>query len=141
MTIHNIPKSTFSTLREKILAKMDNSDWDFYLTGSRFFLMRDYKNSDYDFFVQDKGPVLLNWLTNNHFEKITEGSYKDSQVMEIYRFGKGNEGIDVQIVRSAKIKLRSQELIKTIPQLRTLLKNKDSAPLLWSAVINYFQNH
>ena len=112
---------------QQILRTLEDSPFEFYLTGSRFF-GNFRQDSDYDFFVEENA---IDWLRNNVFEKLPTHNYLD--LLTISVFQKGN--VHIQVVKDVVLKSRAQQLIKeTIPGIYFTF-NKTNHSLLWNLVI------
>ena|SRR2546423_5275282 len=105
MSITNMPKS--ETM--KALMIIENSAFEFTLTGSRFFNESQYDdNTDYDFFTEDREDTE-EYLIKEGFTK--KRLYKGMiGISKLYELGK----VQIQLVEDAKLK----------QTLQTVLNNK-----------------
>ena len=102
---------------DQIIDKMRLSDYDFYLTGSRFFRTTNAL-SDYDFFVQDSTGVR-EFLRSIDFSPVGEGKYShaeyaDKQTVAVFIHSSGL--IHVQIVESVTVKRMAQLILTLCPE-------------------------
>lgn len=106
------------TTKKTMLDKIQESEFFFYLTGSRFFGYSGPR-SDWDFFCE-KRPGLLAWLSQNGFTYVPSSNYKDAT--EVYYFCDfdGTE-YHIQIVENAALKLRAQDILN--PFIRMVPKD------------------
>ena len=104
MTIVNRKKST----EEVLIDALRNSEFEFYLTGSRFFLTHK-PSSDWDFFTKDCEEVRR-FLTNFGF-RPEAGEYSDKLTTTVYR----QPFIDVQLVSDVECKRIAQEILRISP--------------------------
>lgn len=101
---------------QKILLKMDQPPFSFYLTGSRFFGNPD-EHSDYDFFVLDSEEVR-EFLQNLGFRNKTVSRYllpdmKEFQDLnDVWTF---QDLIDVQLLKETFFKKKAQNILETMP--------------------------
>ena len=85
------------------LHALENSTFNFYLTGSRFF-GTERARSDWDFFTQESEEVEK-FLLKNDFKLHNETKYSDSMTSKVYRY---KNQIDVQLVTNTEKKLAIQ---------------------------------
>lgn len=81
----------------------------FHLTGSRYF-GNATDASDWDFFAEtlpDNG--LAHWLSSAGFNLLSHSRYTDNQTVDVWRHP---TGIDVQEVKSAKLKASAQIILR-----------------------------
>lgn len=103
MTIKNFPQDETS----RILSILENSAFEFHLTGSRFFGSHQI-NSDYDFFTEN-AEDCEEYLIENGFR--TRRTYKNMVgIAKLYELGK----VQVQLVNGAKLKNKIQDALKKI---------------------------
>lgn len=124
---HNIDVSS-------ILFKLQNSDLDFYLTGSRFFNTNN-KNSDYDFFVEDT-PGVRQFLKSLGFEKLNNSTYLDNNTIIVYRYMSRKNHIDIQIVVDAVKKQSVQNIMKYNDFILT--GDKTYAKTVWNTLMSIY---
>lgn len=87
----------------------------FALTGSRFFENKVGTDSDYDFFTPyDENTIKF--LTSQGFEKIygVSNEYKDTDVVQVYRYKKDKLQIDIQLVNDYTRRLVIRDLLKSM---------------------------
>lgn len=128
----------FSESRD-IISKMRASEFQFCLTGSRYFgPLRS--NADWDFFVQNS-PEVRKFLMSLGFEILPSLGYVDSTITCVMRHF---DGFDVQLIKDYKIKKRAQEwLAGEIMQRRIdrgRFQNKIGIGALWDEAIMHVSN-
>jgi len=117
-----------------IIREMEKSEFDFFLTGSRFW-GNPLPGSDWDFFVNDSSAVRQ-WLTENHFSICQgDGHYpEDKYTNAVFSFEGGefhDSPVQVQVVKSAQIKNKIQEhLFKLYPEG---IVGKGNATKIWES--------
>ena len=96
-----------------ILQQMEESKYNFQLTGSRYFTPNEAGNRDYDFFVQKSDDVEA-WLQSFNFTTISKKTYGDSNCYAVYRSfaNELNPQVDVQIVNDFKMKAIVQDAMR-----------------------------
>lgn len=105
---------------------LSESQFRFYLTGSRYFGSTT-STSDWDFFVADT-PEVTNWLTNNGFS-LVEGAYNnDPNITTVY----AKDDYHIQLVADVKNKLYSQIAIAEFLSSAGLKPNKALLKALWA---------
>lgn len=98
----------------QMIRQLEDSPFDFYLTGSRFFQNPNH-DSDWDFFVQDSKEVHQ-WLLKRGFRTLSHAYvYRDKQTLHVFRF-RHYPLIDVQCVHDVRIKRIAQEIIRVHPE-------------------------
>ena len=102
--------NTSATIHESF----QNSDFLFYLTGSRYFGGAE-ENSDWDFFVQYDDNVVK-FLVSLGFELRHATEYKDTELVKFMRHKE--KKIDVQLVKDAALKMLVQILLASEPMRR-----------------------
>jgi hypothetical protein len=122
----------------EILSKLEQSPFNFTLTGSRFF-GGENDNSDYDFFVQKhENKQLTDFLTSLGFTQ-TYRRYSDSVTMSNWVWNrKGQTQIHVQIVRDANLKRQAQTILAKSVNMR-MITDKAIRAYIWNAVIMALQ--
>ena len=142
ITLHN--RNSESVL-ESTMRKMEASDFDFYMTGSRIIGTAD-NSSDWDFFTTNSIKVQ-SFLANLGFKALpSPGSYNgypiNSSLQQLFMIFRHPCGIDVQLVYNAKRKRAIQD--KILPILTKFWKKGDkitpiaiweTAYTLWSDVV------
>ena len=129
---------------------LDRSEFNFYLTGSRFF-KTESPISDFDYFVQDSQEVR-NFLHDNSFHTVgalglVPPQYLDEQTVNVvYR-----DDIHIQLVKDVTVKHQAQELLRFFPELMKELEPpffgsdlegpKDRRSLLWNRLYDYVSNN
>jgi len=132
MTIIGTPEFVEMSLTQQALMEIQGSEYDFHLTGSRFF-NTEKKDSDYDFFTQDY-LSLADWLRAHDFINITQvmpTSYADPLVIAIYQKGK----VHIQVVNDAPLKCCIQDCLRKSP-LKAGLGNKGYARDFWRLLVS-----
>jgi len=120
-----------------ILFKLQNSDLDFYLTGSRFF-NNHRENSDYDFFVEDT-PGVRQFLKSLGFSKLNNSAYLDDNTVVVYRYMPKSGyyiTIDIQIVVDAVKKQSIQNIMKYNDFILT--GDKTYAKTVWNTLMSIY---
>lgn len=84
---------------------MIESDFTFYLTGSRFW-GTECCQSDWDFFTNEN-QMVYSWLVQNGFEIVSKSTYTDLNCSTVMQKGK----IQVQLVKDAKVKNDIQNIL------------------------------
>jgi ribosomal protein L7/L12 len=124
---------------QAVLAALQNSTFNFQLTGSRYFGTHG-EHSDYDFFVQDDFSSHLNGLRdflnlegfNHEFSADTDYSH-DQFVNDVY---KHYCGVHIQIVEDFELKKIAQNvLVSSGAGLH--LRDKSLAKVLWSMAFTF----
>jgi hypothetical protein len=121
----------------EIIKKIQYSDFEFFLTGSRFF-NTNCSNPDWDFFTSDTMEVRT-WLTGLGFYLLKDESNYSLDCVAVYRHTKPDRRIDVQLISNIKLKLKAQQLIKDRIDVK-MLKNKRDSRLIWHAVMTTIAN-
>ena len=93
---------------ESLMEYLDESEFDFYLTGSRFFNTNKIY-SDWDFFTKDCEEVRR-FLSNHDFYPVVN-EYNDKLTTAVYR----RPFIDVQLVTDVECKRIAQEILRINP--------------------------
>ena len=94
-----------------VLDEMEKSEFDFFLTGSRFF-GGHRSDSDYDFFVDNAsidGKRVELFLSKLGFNTQEYPLYKDEQTVEVYKHK--HFPIHIQITEDATLKKDIQNTI------------------------------
>lgn len=131
--LNNIDFSDINT----ILFELQNSDLDFYLTGSRFF-NNHRENSDYDFFVEDS-PGVRQFLKSLGFSKLNNSAYLDDNTVVVYRYMPKSGyyiTIDIQIVVDAVKKQSIQNIMKYNDFILT--GDKTYAKTVWNTLMSIY---
>jgi len=115
-----------------IIKEMDKSEFNFFLTGSRFW-GNPQPGSDWDFFVDDSSAVRQ-WLEKNKFllcpgnDLYSEDKYTNG----VFSFSNGefhDPQVQIQVVKSASIKNSIQkQLFKLYPDG---ISGKGNAVKIW----------
>lgn len=114
---YEIPEADVTIEKLKIL---DNSKFEFHLTGSRYFDTAD-ENSDYDFFTQSSEAVVA-FLEREGFVWHQATKYTE----QVYRWGM----IDIQLVTDVMHKKRVQHLLSLTGALNGATKSQ--ARFIWT---------
>src|SRR5690606_2474031 len=102
-----MPIKNATTKIHEVITQMNRSEFDFYLTGSRFFGGAQ-ADSDWDFFAEYSNEIV-SFLLNIGFRYKPTNNYFDRQTIEVLEFGRE---IDVQLVNNATIKNTAQEIMR-----------------------------
>lgn len=102
-----MPIKNATTKIHEVITQMNKSEFDFYLTGSRFFGGAQ-ADSDWDFFAEYSNEIV-SFLLNIGFRYKPTNNYFDRQTIEVLEFGRE---IDVQLVNNATIKNTAQEIMR-----------------------------
>ena len=108
------------------LEALQNSAFQFYLTGSRFF-GRTRPDSDYDFFCEDAEDIE-EYLKSQGFRstQVRETNYFGTEgIVKIYR----NGIVDVHLVSNAPLKQKVQTILK---EQNMLQGNKATQKQIWT---------
>lgn len=122
-------QSQTSSKTVKVLSWLDQSVHTFHLTGSRKF-GNETNESDYDFFA-DHTPAAEVFLKNIGFDNPSLETYTDSEMVGLWKHREAK--IDVQLVRSALMKNKVQEMILAHYGFKLLMMAlpKPSRSILW----------
>lgn len=117
-----------------IVKEMRNSEFTFYLTGSRFWGNYNYQ-SDWDFFTQDS-PEVRTWLKKFNFVEYSNDTHysSDDQCLSVYNFKGSSEPFDhihIQVVADVEIKKIIQAILIELFPLG--FKTKNDAKAIWKA--------
>lgn len=123
----SVPNLT-ETYPTSVVALM-NSQFSFYLTGSRYF-NTNTPQSDWDFFVQ-KNKELEEFLIKQGFFVDSQASYSDPSVCKVYI--NPNDNVQVQVIFDAELKLLAQTVIKRKNLITT---DKKINRHIWEATIS-----
>lgn len=120
--LHGVTDNTLSVLKA-----MEQSEFNFHLTGSRFF-GGARMDSDWDFFVQDS-PEVRSWIEGHEFNKEFEGKnyYGDPNIAVVYRY---RNSIHVQVVPDAFAKSFVQRALVKAEVLKSA--SKMEAKRIWT---------
>ena len=129
-------KVTIRHYPDRVLAMLQESDFDFYLTGSRYF-GNPRGESDYDFFVQHSEAVA-EYLENLGFRADNKAfAYYDGDpsLIKLYfqEIRMCGPHYHIQLVKDAQAKNHIQEILKATCVLPLLSKNKDEERRIWQA--------
>lgn len=117
MSIVGLPASEETT----ILNKLENSQFEFYLTGSRAGLNQVTSKSDWDFFTHNATNVEQ-FLRDIGFKRSSTSYKDDPQIATVYRYTTDTSHIDVQCVAEFEKKVRIQNALKKSQALYGLTK-------------------
>lgn len=130
--------TNMSKYQHPIFFAMEDSLFEFILTGSRFFKNAGV-GSDWDFFVKDT-PELREFLSRNHFHGISDVDYVgDPTFADVFRFDIQSNGfthIDVQIIHPELFikKVKAQEFI--VRTFRGVFPvPREYAPTVWTMAL------
>lgn len=93
-----------------LLAKMERAQFEFHLTGSRFF-GRDTSSSDWDFFVEYY-PDLADWLAANGFCKESKPDYGSEDIVDVWK--NVLFGVHVQVIINVRLKAAVQTALRNL---------------------------
>lgn len=130
----------FTLPMPSVIREMDQSNFSFFLTGSRFW-GNTHSNSDWDFFTDDT-PEVRRWLSEHGFEhyKATSTYAGDGQCNAVFVHGDvmdGNNLVQVQVVKSSAIKNTIQtELHKLHP---AGFSDKGQARAIWQTAFAMYE--
>lgn len=112
----------YKTEADKLLAQLEQSEFQFFLTGSRFFGTNN-PNSDYDLFCEEN-PKIEQFLTDLGFVSLKDNFYHgevtDINTAKVFRSLLCVPSIDVQLVKLVDLKVELQTY---------LLANKIRVPI------------
>lgn len=127
-------KSSHDTARQEIIKKLEESSFDFYLTGSRFFGNSGIA-ADIDLFTQDSVEVEV-FLKELGFIKLPQNFYNnqklDVNTARVYRATLAQ--IDVQLVEKPHVKFNLQIWLKE----NNLVPPKLNANIWWNEKYSQF---
>ena len=98
---------TFKRNFSETIKSLENSKFNFYLTGS-FKLGNNRYSSDVDFFVEYNEEVDEFLKLLKFVKYISHSSYLDILTKEVYRSQVTLPNIDIQVVYNAEVKLMAQ---------------------------------
>jgi hypothetical protein len=115
-----------TSVRDRILRTLEDSEFVFHLTGSRYFGTAR-PDSDTDLFVglptdRNDYHALTRLLGSLEFKATSAHDYTDIQTVQVYRHALG---IDVQIVKDATVKADAQAAIRASNLLQVINKGLD----------------
>lgn len=114
--------------KKDLLDRMEESNYEFYPTGSRFFYPHTVKDptTDHDFFVQDSEELRV-FLEELGFHQSGEpyifDAYDDLNTSLVMRAKYRKTHIDVQLQKDVVLKQKVQELLKKLNVLAYIPKN------------------
>jgi len=110
--------NNFQSMLPSIFCTLDNSEFTFYPTGSRYFGGYIGEDTDWDFFVEDS-LLLHTFLTANGFILREGTGYgQDKTITVIYSYysnglaTKGKTSIDIQVIKPDQ--MNNKQLIQKI---------------------------
>jgi len=137
MTIKHYDFQSKTTI-ELVLERLNNSKFDFFLTGSRFFGWCKV-TSDWDFFVVNS-ETIEQYLKNTDFKVEDTSMYTDTQTVKVFRHQ--FLPIHIQIVDNAILKADVQDVMKTIlnqyPKMLSLLNSKSTRHDFWDFCFDFY---
>jgi hypothetical protein len=119
---------------ESVIAKMESSTIDFYLTGSRFFGGAN-PGSDWDYFARDS-RTAREFLSSLGFYPVIDidmAIYDDSTIVSVYE----RNDVQVQLVKDAILKNSAQQFLAENCNMRAI--PKESRKHLWNLAIRMVQ--
>lgn len=118
--------------RDQIIEAMEESSFNFHLTGSRFF-KTDNDGSDYDFFTENNEEVVR-FLLDLGFG-LPQTKYETDDVDDnCSAIMRHSCGVDVQLSIDVKTRLVVQSIIFSSPRLRSQLYDKTISRVIWKSV-------
>ena len=125
------------TEAQKILETLKEWQWEFHLTGSRFFFPdKVNEKTDWDFFTQ-YDEVIVQKLKKMGFDPLTTTGYSDLSIIFVMRFVDTNTGeqIDIQLIHPSymEFKIKAQCILQKFEMLEG--KNKNQARQIWGSMI------
>lgn len=139
--LHNIQVNE----QQKVLAKLAEFHYDFYLTGDRFFFGND-KNSYYDFFVELSNIVALKGklhtiLTECGFRgcELQDSPFIHKQVVGIYHHP---IKINILMVCNATQTNNAQKVLKNSEWALEILRSQVGKDIqgIWNLALNFTQD-
>lgn len=104
-----------------IIRILGESDFAFFLTGSRYFGAPDPK--DWDFFTLD-WPEVREFLASQGFQELSAAKYRDSNCVAVFRgHFPGTEQVDIQFVKFTDLKMDAQRILKELGIVRPTRAN------------------
>jgi len=120
-----------------VLGVLANSDYDFYLTGSRYFNTKNNSISDWDIFVQYSEEVE-NLLIELGFIPKSKTIYNTFQgLKKIYHNKMYN--VDVQLIDNAYLKNEIQTKIKESRIFDLKHYNKKERTIVWETAYQLYK--
>lgn len=116
----------------KTVQLLQNSHFQFFLTGSRYFGTHTEK-SDWDFFVE-RNPGLEEWLQQNGFHVESVSYDKDPVITQVWK----KDEVHIQVVICAKAKMQVQRRLEWIFVRHK--PSKDEAKLLWALGMTLYRD-
>ena len=134
--------------KDPLLARLDDSPFVFYLTGSRFFTPKETNDlTDFDFFVEDSEEVRSFLIKKGFFCQYGAHNYQDDWCIDVFSSYKKTSGvdikirkIDIQLIKPAAgidSKIAIQFLLYKY-ELIAKTKDKKIHKLLWRAMFNAY---
>jgi hypothetical protein len=119
---------------------LHDSDFLFYLTGSRFF-ETTHPNSDWDFFVANSDEVIT-FLQHNGFILDESPEYEDCTIVQVYRHVQDVQDVHVQLIDSDNIVLKccAQSIIYN-HNIFDGTVDKLTRRKIWSMVMSILNTH
>lgn len=113
------------------IRELQNSPFDFYLTGSRAF-GKETASSDWDFFVQDSEAVRQFLKDKGYLQEGNSLYIDDLYTVVVMR----RLFVHVQLVKDVDIKILAQELVANWPGFKEPI-SKDTEKLIWRACYDF----
>lgn len=144
--------STIITRTHSTIKILEQSEFEFYPTGSRFFGGVS-ANSDYDFFVEDTNAVR-NFLAMSGFALDRTAYDEDQLITAVCRISPehgyndeignyvlpGKEGFDIQLVKDIETKRMIQTILKKRYGDNGIPGTKDQKTELWNVVLDVLRH-
>jgi len=116
------------------LNHLQNSNFEFFLTGSRFFLKTLRKESDWDFYAE-YSPLVEDYLKGQGYTVSLE--YEDYFTVKVLTRRTLGFKIDVQLVQNVDLKTRAQRLLA--PYINSV--SKEYHKVLWDMAFKWLQSN
>lgn len=115
------------------LCLLHQSNFDFYLTGSRFFLTHT-NFSDYDFYTECSGEVVEFLDSLGFVEEARHSHYYHADLITIQVFHLATTNIHVQLIQPLhlEVKHRAQAVIKQVVNRPV---NKEVMRFIWQTTV------
>lgn len=123
------------TTSNSIVKALEDSEYRFYLTGSRLF--RGATEGDWDFFTTNC-PQVESFLIHLGFEELSNNEHypQSDNVQELVSVWRHPDGVDVQLVVGAEKKAAIQNVLTSTFVLTHA--HKDDAAGIWRRAYSIF---
>lgn len=121
--------------KDSLIGKMENSEFVFYLTGSRFFGGFN-PASDWDYFAEDS-PEIRKFLYSLGFQEDDNimNQYDDSTIVTVLF----RNDVQVQLVQNVLLKEAAQTFLSTYALMKST--PKEARKYLWNMAISWVLLH